>query len=113
MDPFTLMMVAVLALMVVFMIRNSRKQKADREALVAKVVKGANVMTTSGIFGTILSIDVEENEILLETTPGTKIRIHRQAVTSVVEKAAPVVAAKTAAAKPAATKPAATKSATK
>jgi len=112
MDSFTLMMVAVLALMVVFMIRNSRKQKADREALVSKVVKGANVMTTSGIFGTIVSSDVEENEILLETTPGTKIRIHRQAVTSVVEKSTPVVAATAAGAKPAAKKPAATKPAT-
>lgn len=113
MDPFTLMMVAVLAVMVVFMIRNSRKQKADREALVAKVVKGANVMTTSGIFGTILAIDVDENEILLETTPGTKLRIHRQAVASVVEKATPAVAAKTAATKSPATKTAASKSAAK
>jgi preprotein translocase subunit YajC len=60
MDLTTLMMVAVLALMVIFMIRNSRKQKADREALVSKVVKGANVMTTSGIFGTVLSIDDEQ-----------------------------------------------------
>ena len=106
MDLTTLMMVAVLALMVIFMIRNSRKQKADREALVSKVVKGANVMTTSGIFGTVLSIDVEQNEILLETTPGTKIRIHRQAVTSVVEKSAPGVAAKAAGSKASTAKPA-------
>jgi preprotein translocase subunit YajC len=106
MDPFTLMMVAVLALMVVFMIRNSRKQKADREALVAKVVKGANVMTTSGIFGTIVSIDAEENQIVLETTPGTKLRIHRQAVTTIVEKPTPAATASAAAAKPAAKKPA-------
>jgi len=107
MDPFTLMMVAVLALMVVFMIRNSRKQKADREALVSKVVKGANVMTTSGIFGTIVSIDVDENQIVLETTPGTKLRIHRQAVTSIVEKSAPAATATATASKPAAKKPAA------
>ncbi len=107
MDPFTLMMVAVLALMVVFMIRNSRKQKADREALVEKVVKGANVMTTSGIFGTIVSIDAEENQIVLETTPGTKLRIHRQAVTTIVEKPTPAATASAAAAaKPAAKKPA-------
>lgn len=106
MDLTTLLMVAVLALMVIFMIRNSRKQKADREALVAKVVKGANVMTTSGIFGTVLSIDVEQNEILLETTPGTKLRIHRQAVTTVVEKPAPAFAATAAGSKPAAKKPA-------
>lgn len=106
MDPFTLMMVAVLALMVVFMIRNSRKQKADREALVEKVVKGANVMTTSGIFGTIVSIDAEENQIVLETTPGTKLRIHRQAVTTIVEKQTPAATASAAASKPAAKKPA-------
>jgi hypothetical protein len=49
----------------------------------------------------------------LETTPGTKIRIHRQAVTTVVEKPASAVAAKTAVAKPAAKKPVATKPSTK
>ena len=103
-DPFTLMMLAVLAMMVIFMIRNSRKQKADREALAAKVVKGANVMTTSGIFGTVLSIDEDENEIVVESTPGTKLRIHRQAVVSVVEK--PVAEAKPAARKTATSKPA-------
>jgi len=106
MDPFTLMMVAVLALMVVFMIRNSRKQKADREALIAKVVKGANVMTASGIFGTIVSIDIEENEVVLETTPGTKLRVHRQAISTVVEKSTPAATASATASKPAAKKPA-------
>lgn len=98
-DPFTIMMMAVLALMVVFMIRNSRKQKADREALSARVVKGANVMTTAGIFGTILSVDEAENEILLESTPGTKIRVHRQAIASIVEKPVAEPAAKPAAKK--------------
>ena len=110
-DPLTIMMLAVLALMVVFMIRNSRKQKADREALVSKVVKGANVMTTSGIFGTIVSLDEAENEIVLETTPGTKLRLHRQSVVSVIEKTvadkAPVTSAtKSTTAKSASSKPA-------
>jgi preprotein translocase subunit YajC len=113
-DLPTMLMVAVLALMVVFMIRNSRKQKADREALVSKVVKGANVMTTSGIFGTIVSLDEDSNEIVLETTPGTKLRLHRQSVVSVIEKPVadkPVAttAAKSATPKPAAAKNAATK----
>jgi preprotein translocase subunit YajC len=116
-DPLTIMMLAVLALMVVFMIRNSRKQKADREALVAKVVTGANVMTSSGIFGTVVSLNDDDNEIVLETTPGTKLRLHRQSVVSVIEK--PVVektatgattkstVSKTSAAQSAAAKPAA------
>jgi preprotein translocase subunit YajC len=63
-------------------------------------------MTTSGIFGTIVSIDAEENQIVLETTPGTKLRIHRQAVTTIVEKPTPAATASAAAAKPAAKKPA-------
>ena len=95
MDPLTLMMVAVLALMVVFMFRNSRKQKADREALQSKIVKGANVMTQSGIFGTIQSIDAETNEVLLETTPKVVLRVHRQSIANVVGDAAPAASAAT------------------
>jgi preprotein translocase YajC subunit len=69
-DPLTMMMLAILALMVVFMIRNSRKQKADREALVSQVVKGANVMTASGIFGTIVSLDEHSGYETSSPPPG-------------------------------------------
>ena len=86
MDPLSYGMVAVLILMVVFMIRNSRKQKQSRDELNAKIVAGADIMTTSGIYGTIKSIDDVENEIYLETTPKVVIRIHRQAVASIVTK---------------------------
>jgi preprotein translocase subunit YajC len=67
-------------------------------------------MTASGIFGKIVSLDEDSNEIVLETMPGTKLRLHRQSVVSVIEK--PVVekpvaatAAKSAAAKSTASKP--------
>ena len=99
MDPLSYGMVAVLILMVVFMIRNSRKQKQSREELNAKIVAGAEIMTTSGIFGTIKSIDEVENEILLETTPKVVLRIHRQAVASIVNKSAAAADAAPAAGK--------------
>lgn len=98
MDPLTLMMIGVLALMVVMMVRNSRKQKSARDELNAKIAKGAPVMSTSGIFGTIVSINDDENEVVIETTPGTKIRLHRQAIASVVEPKATVDTAKGASA---------------
>ncbi|MEN9740946.1 MAG: preprotein translocase subunit YajC [Actinomycetota bacterium] len=108
MDSNTLsyVMYAVVILMVVFMIRNNRKQKQSRDELNSKVVKGATIMTTAGIYGTIKSVDDEKNEIVIESTPGTSLRMHRQSVASVIEKAvdeAPAAAAK----KPAAKKPAA------
>jgi preprotein translocase subunit YajC len=83
-DPFTIIMLAVLAVLIFFMFRNSRKRQADARELQSKVAPGAKVMTNFGVFGTILSIDEDENQVLLETTPGTVITVHRQTVARVV-----------------------------
>jgi preprotein translocase subunit YajC len=84
-DPLTLGLVAVLAIMVIFMFRNSRKRKRDAEELKDKFVPGAEVMTQHGIYGTLLSIDDEKNEAIIETTPGTKLRVHRQTISRVID----------------------------
>jgi preprotein translocase subunit YajC len=87
-DPFTIIMLAVLAVLIFFMFRNSRKRQADARDLQSKVQPGAKVMTNFGVFGTILSIDEEENQVLLETSPGTVLTVHRQTVARVVEPSA-------------------------
>jgi preprotein translocase subunit YajC len=84
-DPLTIGLVAVLAIMVIFMFRNSRKRRRDAEELKNKFVPGAEVMTQHGIFGTIISIDDEKNEAVIETTPGTKLRVHRQTISRVID----------------------------
>ncbi|HET8780267.1 MAG TPA: preprotein translocase subunit YajC, partial [Agromyces sp.] len=53
-----------------------------------KVQPGAKVMTNFGVFGTILSMDEEENQVLLETSPGTVLTVHRQTIARVVEPVA-------------------------
>jgi preprotein translocase subunit YajC len=91
-DPFTIIMLAVLAVLIFFMFRNSRKRKAEAERLQSKVQPGANVMTNFGVFGTILSMDENENQVLLETSPGTVLTVHRQTIARVVEPvASPVI----------------------
>ncbi|WP_130505416.1 preprotein translocase subunit YajC [Microterricola gilva] len=92
MDPLTMIMLAVLAVLIFFMFRNSRKRQKDAAELQTQVVPGAKVMTNSGLYGTILSIDEEENEVLLESTPGTVLALHRQTIARVVT---PVAAAAT------------------
>lgn len=87
-DPFTIIMLAVLAVLIFFMFRNSRKRQADARQLQSKIQPGAKVMTNFGVFGTILSIDEDENQVLLETSPGTVLTVHRQTVARVVEPAA-------------------------
>lgn len=85
MDPLLLVMIAVLALFVFFQFRSSKKRRADQEQLSTKMVPGAEIMTQFGVYGTLLSIDEEKNEALVETTPGTIIRLHRQTILKVVE----------------------------
>ena len=86
-DPFTIIMLVVLAVLIFFMFRNSRKRQADARELQSKVVAGAKVMTNFGVFGTILSIDEDENQVLLETSPGTVLTVHRQTIARVVDAA--------------------------
>jgi preprotein translocase subunit YajC len=89
MDPLTLVMLAVLAVLVFFMFRNSRKRKRDQEDLQATMIAGANVMTNFGMYGTIIAIDEEANKVELQIAPGVIVEIHRQTIARVVE---PVVA---------------------
>ncbi len=87
-DPFTLIMLAVLAVLIFFMFRNSRKRQSEARELQSKVQPGARVMTNFGVFGTILSIDDDDNQVLLETTPGVVLTVHRQTVARVIEPSA-------------------------
>jgi preprotein translocase subunit YajC len=84
-DPLTIGLFALLAVMIIFMFRNSRKRRRDAEEMQAKLQPGAEVMTQHGIYGTLISIDDEKNEAIIETTPGTRLRVHRQTVARVVD----------------------------
>ncbi len=86
MDNFTLILLAVvLVVMIFFTWRSSRKRKADAETMQSKLQPGAEIMTQHGIFGTLVSIDDEKNEAIVETTPGTKLRVHRQTIVRVID----------------------------
>jgi preprotein translocase subunit YajC len=84
-DPLTIGLFVLLAVVIVFMFRSSRKRRADAEKLQTQMVPGVEVMTQHGIYGTLVSVDDEKNEAIIETTPGTQLRVHRQTLARVVE----------------------------
>ena len=90
-DPLTIGMLAILAVLIFFMFRNGRKRQRDAAELQNQMVVGARVMSNSGIYGTILSIDEDTNEVLLESTPGTVLALHRQTIARVITDDAFVV----------------------
>ncbi|WP_243696534.1 preprotein translocase subunit YajC [Labedella gwakjiensis] len=85
-------MLAILAVLIFFMFRNGQKRKRDQEALQSKVAPGAEVMTNFGLFGTILTMDEDDNKVALEVAPGTVLTVHRQTIARVIDDvdAAPV-----------------------
>ncbi len=93
MDPYTLVLLALLAVMIFFMFRNSKKRKAEMEATREKMVPGVEVMTNFGLFGTLVSVDEDTNVAELETSPGAIVRVHRQTLSRVVEETSTVAEA--------------------
>ncbi|WP_223690676.1 preprotein translocase subunit YajC [Leifsonia poae] len=84
-DPLTIVMVVVLAALIFFMFRNSRKRQKEQAETRSKMVAGADVMTNFGMYGKLLSVDEDDNTALVETTPGVIIKVHRQVLARVVE----------------------------
>ncbi|MCU1545684.1 MAG: yajC [Homoserinimonas sp.] len=87
MDPFLIIVVVALGLFVFMQFRTAKKRRTEATELQAKMVPGTEIMTNYGLFATIISIDDETNEALIETTPGTVLRIHRQTILKAVEDA--------------------------
>lgn len=78
-------MIAAIVVIILFMLRNTRKRRRDQAELQNKFAPGKEVMTNFGLFGTIVSIDEAENKVVLETGPGQTVTVHRQTLARVVE----------------------------
>jgi preprotein translocase subunit YajC len=74
-----ILIAAVFYLLVIRPSQNRKKKLAD---LIANVGPGADVMTSSGIFGTVVSSTPEEIE--LSIAPGVVIRVLPAAVSRVI-----------------------------
>jgi preprotein translocase subunit YajC len=78
---YTLILIAVaLAVFVFFQFRSSRKRARDTAERQKAIVPGVEVMTNYGLFGTIKSIDDENNFAFIETSPGNVIKIHKSTI---------------------------------
>jgi preprotein translocase subunit YajC len=92
MDPISLFMIAILAMLIYFMVRNSRKQRKTQEELAEKLKPGAEVMTSFGLFATVVELDDDTNVATLDVGKGVTIRVHRQTVSKVVDEEVPAPA---------------------
>lgn len=89
--PMEFLLFGLLAVLLVFMIFNTRKRtkqmKAEQEEKATKTVPGAKVLLQGGIYGTIVAYNPDDLDTpaLVEIAPGTIIDVHSQAILRVVE----------------------------
>ncbi|MFC7402231.1 preprotein translocase subunit YajC [Citricoccus sp. GCM10030269] len=87
-DPFLLLMLAVFAILIFSMFRRNKKTQQQQQQLHSSLGPGIEVMTTMGLFGTIVSVDKEENKAVIELSPGNTATVHLQAIGKAVDPVA-------------------------
>lgn len=85
-DPMTLIMFGLIAVLIVFMIRNGRKRQQAAQEMQSKLRPGAEVMLQSGIYGTVEEVDEAENRVTVRSGTSTLV-VHRNAVGQIIAPA--------------------------
>jgi preprotein translocase subunit YajC len=71
------------ALLWLFLIRPQRARAQAHRELVTRVDIGDEILTVGGLYGNVIEID-DDDDLMLEIAPGTRVRIARRAVAAVV-----------------------------
>lgn len=85
MDPTLILLVVALGAFIVFQVFQGRKRKRETEERQTRFVPGVEIMTNYGLYGTIIELDDDRNLALIETSPGTVLKIHRQTILKVAD----------------------------
>lgn len=79
-----------LPMLVVFyllIIRPQQQQEKRRRLMVSALKKNDRVLTAAGIYGTVLSLDAQDDRMVLRTGDNTKLEVTRSSVMKVVQEA--------------------------
>lgn len=89
-DGSMLMLIAfaMLALMLFLSFRKGKKVQQQQAEMRSTLAPGMEVMTGAGIFGTVVAVDTDNHRVTIETAPGTRMDVHLQGVTNVIEPTA-------------------------
>lgn len=78
-----IVLVAMFALLWVFLIMPQRRRAAAQRELLASVQVGDEILTVGGLIGRVRS--AHDEELVLEIAPGTEVRVARRSVAGVLD----------------------------
>lgn len=75
--------IVILVALAGFLFLSTRKRKAASQQLQAELRVGSNIMTTAGLYASVVSI--EDDGVVLEVAPGVHSKYARQAISRVLD----------------------------
>jgi preprotein translocase subunit YajC len=79
----SLIFIVILVVMAGFLFLTTRKRKAASQQLQTGLKIGSKIMTTAGLYATVVS--VEDDGVVLEVAPGVHSKYARQAISRVLD----------------------------
>jgi preprotein translocase subunit YajC len=78
------LMLIIFAVFYLIVIRPMRRKQQETEAMLGKLKSGDQVLTTGGIYGTV--VGVNEDRVQLRIADQVKIQVQKSAVTQLVQE---------------------------
>src|SRR5262245_28172120 len=86
MDPFMIIMMLVAIFLFTVIIPSSRRQQRERDALLKATEKNDLVLTSGGIYATVVSISEDKDEMIVRLEGDVKVKMTRSCVVSNLTK---------------------------
>ena len=80
MMPMILMMVAIFAIMWLFMIRPQQKKQKEIRNFQNSLSEGMRIITAGGMYGTIRKVNIEDGSVDIEISKGVVINVDKNYV---------------------------------
>ena len=79
-NPLTLLIFAVPLLFLYILMRSQKRKMTAQQERQRSASVGDEIVTTSGIFGTIVDEDDDEGTVMVEIAPGTRFKMLRSGI---------------------------------
>ena len=76
------MIIAIFAVMYFLMIRPQQRQKKQHQELLSKVSKGDKIVTSGGMYGTI--VGVKDSTVIVKIADNVKVEVNRSSISQIV-----------------------------
>ncbi len=77
-------MLIVLGIFYLLLIRPQQRDQANRQAQLERLKKDDEVVTIGGLFGTVVNLTEDRQEVTLKIADNTRVRVLRSAIQSIV-----------------------------